>query len=115
LDLSAKKAKLLPDWQAYSQLYYETKLKDIVDARWPAERERRLKRKENGENIKEPPEFPPLSFRNEVARTMLEDETDEVKEEVKKHRRAGSADEKLDEDVDAEEAKRVAKAIAMNQ
>ena len=62
LDLSMKKSKMLPDWQAYSVLYYETKVMATANEQWPAERDKLLERKANGEKIKGPPTAAPLWF-----------------------------------------------------
>jgi hypothetical protein len=115
LDLTGKKQKLLPDWQAYSSLYYDTRVKEIVVKEWPGERARILEQKANGEDVKDPPEVAPLWFRNKMVRAEFVTETDEVKEEVEKYRQSlleDSSDENIDDEMDAEEAKRVAKASA---
>jgi hypothetical protein len=88
LDLTDKKQKLLPDWQAYSRMFYETKVKDVVMEEWPAERARLLEKKANGEDIKDPPEAAPLWFRNKIVRAEFVIETDEVKKEVEAYRQS---------------------------
>jgi actin-related protein len=120
LDLSTKKQKMLPDWQAYSILYYESKVMAMANEQWPAEREKLLEKRANGENMKEPPEAAPLWFRNKLVRTVFQTETQEVKDEVENYRKSLSgafvADEDEDEDEgDPEEKKRSAKAIAINK
>jgi hypothetical protein len=42
---------------AYSLLYYETRIKDVVIAEWPAERERILEQKKNGEHQSKYPHY----------------------------------------------------------
>ena len=112
LDLTMKKQKLLPDWQAYSQLYYETRLKDVVAAEWPDEQARILEQKENGEDAQNTPTVPPLWFRNKVIRAEYLIETDEVKEEVEKYRKSllNNSEPENEDDMDAGEVKRVATA-----
>ena len=56
LDLKVKKPKLLPDWQAYSLLHYDTRVKEVVTDTWPAERACLLEQKENGEEVLHAPE-----------------------------------------------------------
>jgi hypothetical protein len=118
LNLRLKKSKKLPDWQAYSRLYYDEKLKHLVEEEWPAEREGFLVRKKEGEKVKEAPEAAPLWFRNRIAMRVFKDETREVKEKVEKYiqsRLGDAADVEIDENVDEEEAKRIAKAKAYNK
>ena len=119
LDLSAKKTKMLPDWQAYSILYYESKVMDTANEQWPAEREKLLERRANGEEMKEPPEAAPLWFRNKLVRIAFQTETQEVKDEIENYRKSLSGDlvvdDDDDDDEDLKEKKRVAKAIAINK
>jgi hypothetical protein len=110
---------MLPDWQAYSRLYYDEKLKEVAEEEWPAERKDLLARKEEGgKDVKAPPEAAPLWFRNKIAMREFKDETNEVKEIVEKYRQSRlevAADEETDEGVDEEEAKRIAKVKAYNK
>jgi hypothetical protein len=116
LDLSMKKSKTLPDWQAYSVLYYETKVMATANEQWPAEREKLLERKANGEKMKGPPAAAPLWFRNKLVMAAFQNETQEVKDEVENFRKSLPEDFLVDEDVtDPEERKRLAKAIAINR
>jgi hypothetical protein len=118
LDLSAKKPKMMIDWQAYSILYYESKVMDTANEQWPAEREKLLERRANGEKLKEPPEAAPLWFRNKLTRIAFRTETQEVKDEIDKYRKSLLGDFVVDEDEgdgDLEEKKRSAKAIAINK
>jgi hypothetical protein len=111
----AKKDRLLAQSQAYSQLYYETRIKDVVVAEWPAERDRILEQKKNGEDVKDPPKIAPLWFRNKISQSEFQAESDEVKAEVEKYRQSLLEDtegEGLDGSLDADEAKRVAVATA---
>jgi hypothetical protein len=88
LDLCPKKTKTLPDWQAYSRLYYDKKLKEVVEEEWPAEREEILARKEEGGKDVKAPEAAPLWFRNKIAIRLFKDETSEVKEIIEKYRQS---------------------------
>ena len=113
-----KKPKLQPNYQVYSKLYYETRVKDIALAQWPAERAAILEKKMNGEDVKDPPEMPPMWFCNQVSRLECTQESDDIKEEVKRHRQLHDIDVKVedssDEDAygDKEKAKQVAEAKA---
>jgi len=112
---SAKKVKLLTQPQAYSQLYYETRIKDVVIAEWPAERDRILEQKKNGEDVKDPPKSAPLWFRNKIMQSEFQAESDEVKQEVEKYRQSrvgNSGGGGLDGSLDPDEARRVAAATA---
>ena len=116
LDLAiAKKTRLLAQSQAYSQLYYDTRIKDVVIAEWPAERDRILEQKKNGEDVKDPPKEAPLWFRNKISQSEFQAESDEVKTEVEKYHQLLLEDtegEGLDGSLDPDEAKRVAVATA---
>ena len=112
---SAKKVKLLTQPQAYSQLYYETRIKDVVIAEWPAERDRILEQKKNGEDMKDPPKSAPLWFRNKIMQSEFQAESNEVKQEVEKYRRSRVGNSEgggLDGSLDPDEARRVAAATA---
>jgi hypothetical protein len=122
LNLTSKKPKLIAAWQAYSLLYYDTRVKDIVVEQWPAARDRLLDKKANGEDIgKDPPKAAPLWFRNQIVREEYKIETDEVKEEVAKYQKALQEDGTseiiavLGDDVSPEEAARVRKAVAQKK
>ena len=55
MDLTVKKKpKLRPDYQVYSKLYYEMRVKDIALAQWPAERAAILEKKMKGEEPQGP-------------------------------------------------------------
>ena len=118
LDLRPKKSRMLPNWQAYSHLYYDEKLKEVVEEEWPAEREEILARREEGGKDVKAPEVAPLWFWNKIAIRVFKDETSEVKEIVEMYRQSRSGvvtDEEVNEEVDEEEAKRIAKAKAYNK
>jgi hypothetical protein len=105
LKLTDKKARKLQVTHVYSTLYYESKLKDIISECWDAH---------EGNNGEKKDMKPPLWFHNKVTKELLEDETDEVKEEVERYQE----DELLDEDggenpngeKDEEESRRRTKA-----
>jgi hypothetical protein len=112
LDLSAKKSKKPQDWQAYSHIYWDTKLKEAVADEWEVHKQTALD-KAVAEDTDEPnfPENAPFLFRNEVIRKLFREESDDVKAEVEKYRDkfTNSEDIQLDTDVD-DEAKCVARA-----
>jgi hypothetical protein len=81
LDLNRKKGKKLPLWQAYTRLYYESDLKDIVEYMWWM---KYLKDNPEANEDDEPPAMP-LAWRNETIAILFEDETQEVKDECQKH------------------------------
>jgi hypothetical protein len=114
LDLTTKKTKkLLPEWQAYSHLFYDVKIKDVVMEEWPAERACLLEQKVNGEEIKEAPKEAPLWFRNKLVQAEFKIETDEVRKEVEEYRQVRFLGNIPSENSgDAEKAKRVAIAAA---
>ncbi|KAH7904424.1 hypothetical protein BJ138DRAFT_1119424 [Hygrophoropsis aurantiaca] len=85
LDLRAKKRKMLQDYQAYSQLYYDERVRPTVETNWPARRESLLKDHKAGD--KPIPEHPPLWYRNEICRELLADEDDDIKDEVDEYRK----------------------------
>jgi hypothetical protein len=111
-----KKTKMLPDWQAYSVLYYETKVMATANEQWPAEREKLLERRANGEKMEKPPAAAPLWFRNKLVMAAFQTETQEVKDEVENFRKSLPEDFLVNKNVtDPEERKRLAKAIAINK
>jgi hypothetical protein len=56
LQAKADAGPLMPTWQAYSLLYYDTRVKYVVVKQWPAVRDRLLEKKAKGEDIgKDPP------------------------------------------------------------
>lgn len=83
LDLSGKKTKKLPTWQAYSKLFYDTKIKDQVRRRWKAYY---LSKNPGFDPIANPTPPPPLKFLNMVTKELYEQESAEVKDEVERSR-----------------------------
>lgn len=59
---------------------------------------------------KEPPLSAPLWFRNEVTKELFADESEEVKDEVERHRNEDEEEDDLGSDCDDADAARVAKA-----
>jgi len=109
LSFEAKKKRKLALWQAYSQLYYDDKIKASVESEWPTRRARLLQEAVAGE--KEPSLAAPLWFRTEVTKALFEVESQEVKDEVEKHRAEGGDGEgDPPSDCDDESARRIAKA-----
>jgi hypothetical protein len=115
LDLSAKKTKKRQDWQAYSRLYWDRKLKEEVQDEWDAHKKTMLEKATN-ENAK-PPTFPdsaPLPFRNKAVQRLFVAESPEVKDEVEKscYRNGSTVANKAGNDItmDEKEAQRAARA-----
>lgn len=87
LDLRAKRHRKLSLLQAYSKLYYDSKVKSIVEERWKEEHVDYMRK---NPNLTASARIPPLKFRNEVTQEMLDDESAEVKREVElEQRRSG--------------------------
>jgi hypothetical protein len=110
LDLKSKKAKKLPPWQAYSRLHYQTKLKEIIQARWKIQY---LAENPDHEQQKPIPQ-PPLAFRNGMIQELYKNESPEIKRKVEEERdRAGTQDieEGEDEELDPKERARRKKVV----
>src|SRR5882672_7333995 len=73
LDLSGKAARRWQPYQAYSRLYYDTKLRPIITNAY-------IEYREGIPDGDVPASL--FAFRNRELRMMLENETSEVKEEV---------------------------------
>ena len=110
LNLTKRTTRKLSSLQAYTRLYYDKKLKAIVNAKWE-------------QHIAENPDLErkkgeALRHRNATIKEIFDTETDSVKAEVEKRREEGSfsEDEAIegdgddDEDVDAIERQRRTKA-----
>ena len=93
LNLTKRPTRKLAPHQAYSRLYYKTKVKPIVRASW----EKHLARHPN-KNTK----ADSLNHRNAVIKAVFEAETDEVKVEVEKRREMGDFSEYEDIDSDGD-------------
>src|SRR5262245_42839065 len=109
LKLGGTKKKLRTT-QAYQTLYYQEKIKEVVEKRWEIE----YKSKPGNESKVKCP-APPLHFRNQITEEMWENESAEVKAKVEEYRnKSEESDDELGEEadgeVDAEELKRRAKA-----
>ena len=86
--------------QAYSLLYYDSKLKGVVAERWSAHEVPHGDKK---------PAKPPLWFCNKITKELFETETDAMKKEVERYREDGSSEddiEESDDEIDEEELKR---------
>ena len=76
LKLSTKSRRLQP-FQAYSRLYYDTKLKPIIDEKY----------KEYTETVPEDEQKTRFVFSAALTKTLFEAETEEVKREVEEFRK----------------------------
>jgi hypothetical protein len=85
IDLNIKPKKMLPEWQTYSVLYYEEKLKDCIKSDWESEY---LEKNPDNDPETQIPSVP-MVYRNERTRAYFEEETDEVKDRVRETRNAG--------------------------
>jgi hypothetical protein len=77
-EFAPKKSRKLPLYQAYSKLYYESKLKETIQQRWS--------NKYHSENPHHTGGIPPpsMDFRNAETKALLDEESEEVQEEVRK-------------------------------
>lgn len=122
LDLRERKPKKRTVVQAYQRLYNETKIKPLVTERWNAKHEY--------EKTHPPippalplPKYPPVNFRNDIAKELYEAESDEVKAQVEEFRdnpHATVDDSEDDEDdsvddIDEVEIRRVHEAKRMQK
>lgn len=105
----ATKSKLLQPFQAYSQLYYDKKLKKIIDeeyekhtGQYPADSAERQSR---------------FIFSTSLTKKLLDEETAKVKAEVETYRKeqAVSKEIKLEDSGDDEDALSEEKRQEMNQ
>jgi hypothetical protein len=79
--LKPKTVKKLPEWQAYARLYYDKKLKDIIEKKHEKEYIRKFP---NSNRNKIPaPEF---KWRNKEIRSHYEKEPESIKLEVRDYR-----------------------------
>ena len=74
----SKPTKIPAPWQAYQKLYYEKKLKSIVDAEY----ETYVKTSKEGAKVKTR-----IQIQTEVCRREYEKESEEVKSEVEAYRK----------------------------
>jgi len=113
LDLSTKRSRKLSTWQAYSKLYYESKIKDQVQEKWQA----KYLSDHPGHDLNSIPP-PPLKFRNEVTKWLYNLEPIDVKNEVEVERNREVieiVDDDDEDDVGVEESgrKKIAKDYQM--
>ena len=71
----------MPAYQMYSYLYYEEKIKDVLKECWLSERHL-----EDGYDPEKPLDRLTISFQNKIMKELYDAESDDVKEEVEKHR-----------------------------
>ena len=114
MNLSTKKPKKLHDSQAYSHIYWKTKLSQAVAKEWAAHKQTVLE-KAVAENTDSPtlPNTAPLPFRNAVVKQLLKEESPEVKAEVEKYRENPinwGKSSPLDDEMDEEASQRAARA-----
>lgn len=121
LDLRERKPKKRTVVQAYQRLYNETKIKQVVLERWNAKRE-----EEKAHPSVPPalplPKYPPVNFRNDIAKEMYEAESAAVKVEVEEfcNNPYATLDDSEDSDagsvdIDEEEIRRVHEAQRMQK
>jgi hypothetical protein len=79
--LKLSKSQALQPFQAYSRLYYDTKLKDIIDAKFS----------EHTETVPVHEQMTRFVFGAALTRTLYEAETEEVKKEVEVYRTTQAA------------------------
>jgi hypothetical protein len=113
LNLTDRQGKMLPAWQAYQKLYYNEKLKPIVEAEW----EQHVARNPGLAEKK----GVPLAWCNNLIRGLLGAETDEVKVEVDRRRKEGIFPEDVtihlgdDHAIDSIERRRLENALALQR
>lgn len=118
LNLAVKESKRLQLSQAYTRLYWNEKLKKIVDERWE---EHKLEIQDEDANAATKlPAKAPIAFRNAIVRALLNEESSEVIEKVKRFRDESKGVPRNNDGEDGEgqemgteedeEAKRVARA-----
>jgi hypothetical protein len=116
LDFREKKTKKKSACQAYSALYYDSKVKPVVTERWNKILSEATSTMTTGDNpAKALPKSAPIAFCNQVTAEMFKEESDDVKAEVEKFRNGGGANENDEIKVDADEIERVAKAKAIQK
>ena len=101
----------------YLALYYDSKIKAVVDKRWSEKVSQALPEKD-GDKATAAPQHPPLSFINKIVHKMFENELDEVKWEVEKLRDdldAANQKEEMFVVDNPEEKERIAKALVLQR
>jgi hypothetical protein len=89
LDLRTRKTRKLSVQQAYSKLFYESKLKKIVQEHWKA-----------AHPPNEPLPPPTLKFRNSVMQNLFNDEPQDIKDKVNAERDQSGQEESIEPDGD---------------
>ena len=98
-------------------LYYDSKIKAVVDKRWSEKVSQALPEKD-GDKATAASQHPPLSFINKIVHKMFENELDEVKWEVEKLRDdldAANQKEEMFVVDNPEEKERIAKALVLQR
>jgi hypothetical protein len=85
LDLNKKRTRQKSNWQIYSTLYYDTKLKTIITGAWEA----KYRAENPAHDPSKPIPTPPLAFRNEQTRELYQSESEEVHREVEAKAKEG--------------------------
>jgi hypothetical protein len=112
LNLNSKKSKKRQDWQEYSHIYWDNKLKAMVAEEWATHKQAALE-PAVAENAVQPtlPDTAPLPFCNEVVRRLFKVESPEIKAAVERYRNGlTNPDETREMDDKDLERKRVATA-----
>lgn len=86
LDLGRRKKKMLPDWQAYSRLYYDDRIKATVDREWEDKISKENKNEGDG-TTKNLPKATSVQFRAVITQRLFADESPEIKEKVETYRK----------------------------
>ncbi|KAI0060275.1 hypothetical protein BV25DRAFT_1807555, partial [Artomyces pyxidatus] len=89
LDLSSKATRKLPPYQVYQMLYWKSRLQAIVDPEWEAH-----KASTPGVTSRHR-----MAFRNKKCRELLEEESEEVQEEIRRY-----VDEGFEEEDESDES-----------
>ena len=122
LDLGGRKRKMLPDWQAYSRLYYDDRIKATVDREWQEEIRKQNENEGDGTTQNLLSKVANVRFRAVITQRLFANESPEIKENVEKYRKdlfeGKSKDEGADnvlDDKDAAEAAQVAQAKSYHE
>jgi hypothetical protein len=105
-DFHKKRPRKLPAWQAYSKIYYESKLKPIVQEQW-----NKKFLKDNPHHGSKRIPAVELKFRNAAIQVLFEAESTEVKEEVKRWQEVSDDIGDVDGETEAQERERKQRAV----
>ena len=112
LDLRGKRHRKLADWQAYSRLYYNDRIKDVVDREWEAKTKAFMKSHAEGDESAVP--VLTMVFHNKITRRIFAGESAEIKAECEKYHDQEAMGGAADVEINAEAA-RVAKAQSYHE